>query len=378
MIKTVKVKLKTKSLADILFPDAPIDESLSVLDIPPDRRRLHTETYDFTVTTILSHLDTGHIFIPTFQRGYVWKRPQASRLIESLLIQCPIPVLYLSQTQDEKLAVVDGNQRLTSIKLYLKDEYPLKGLTAYPELEGLKFSQLDPRFRRHINNRTLRCIVILKETHPQVKFDVFERLNTGAVQLQPQELRHGLYQGDMISLIGELSKDHLWRKLTAVHDDKRMKGEELLLRFFALHDNLAKYTKPMTSFLNAYAEANRKIDPKRTAELKARFFQTIGSVDRILGDAAFRLVHSDGSRSSNVNSALFDAQMVAVAKVGIDLNKVDERVLAKFSQANNAMLKKADFLKSITAATSDPPSVKSRIDTYTDIVREVFHGILKK
>ena len=114
------------------------------------------------------------MFVPRFQRGYVWTDPQASRLIESLIIQCPIPVIYLSQEPDERLSVIDENQRLQSILRYLDNTFELRGLTAYPELEGSRYFQLDPRFQRHIVNRTLRCIVIMKDTHPQVKFDVFE------------------------------------------------------------------------------------------------------------------------------------------------------------------------------------------------------------
>lgn len=185
----------SSSLADILFPGALEQQDFAdgILSIPPEQRKLHTETYDFTVDTVVERLEEGGIFVPDFQRRYVWSDAQASRLIESLIIQCPVPVIYLNQEIDETLSVIDGNQRLTSIRRFIRNEFSLKGLTAYPELEGSRFHQLDPRFQRHILNRTLRCIVILKDTHPQVKFDVFERLNTGAVKLTPQELRHGLY-----------------------------------------------------------------------------------------------------------------------------------------------------------------------------------------
>lgn len=229
---------KTKDLADQLFPISKKPEAFDVLDIPPNERKLHTETYDFSISTIFQHLQSGHIYIPRFQRAYVWNRGQASRLIESLIIQCPIPVLYLDQASDSKFSVIDGNQRLTSIKLYLDDEFALKGLTAYPELEGTFFSDLDPRIRRHIMNRTLRCISILPDTHPQIKFDVFERLNTGSVQLTPQELRHGIYHGQLIDLVESLSQYETWKNLTKIKTDKRMKRSELVLRFLAMSHNL--------------------------------------------------------------------------------------------------------------------------------------------
>ena len=100
-----------------------------------------------------------------------------------------------------------GNQRLQSIQRYIENRFELRGLTAYPELEGLKYFELDPRFQRHIVNRTLRCIVIMKDTHPQVKFDIFERLNTGAVKLSAQELRHGIYHGKLIDWLDRVGRD---------------------------------------------------------------------------------------------------------------------------------------------------------------------------
>ncbi len=191
--KTTSASASSTDLADILFPsDADLMLQESILDIPPEQRRLHTETVDYNVSTIVAALEDGTINIPEFQRNYVWNNAQASRLIESLIIQCPIPVVYLSHRPDEVLDVVDGNQRLNSLRRFLKNEFRLVGLTAYPEIEGNYFNELDPRFQRHITNRTIRCLIILKDTHPQVKFDVFERLNSGAVKLNAQELRHGI------------------------------------------------------------------------------------------------------------------------------------------------------------------------------------------
>jgi hypothetical protein len=97
-----------QQLADILFPtDEQIELTESILDIPAEQRRLHTESYDFTVSTLVSYLKEKKLTIPEFQRRYVWSDAQASRLIESLIIQCPIPVIYLSQQKDESLAVID-------------------------------------------------------------------------------------------------------------------------------------------------------------------------------------------------------------------------------------------------------------------------------
>ena len=223
-----------RTLADRLFPVVVEVEDMELRNIPPEQRRLHTETADLTVSSIHAYLANGKLDIPEFQRGYVWTRTQASRLIESLIIQCPIPVVYFSQASDNKLIVIDGNQRLLSIKLFLNDGFELQGLTTYPELNGLSWSTLDPRFRDHINNRTIRCITILRETHPQIKFDVFERLNTGSVKLNAQELRHGVNHGSLMESLDHLMKNEIWRKAAGIrkrHTHEGCGANTALFRF---------------------------------------------------------------------------------------------------------------------------------------------------
>lgn len=362
-------KSSTK-LADLLFPGALEQQEFAegMLSIAPEQRKLHTETYDFTVDTIVERLEEETIFIPEFQRKYVWKDTQASRLIESLIIQCPIPVIYLNQDADERLAVIDGNQRLTSIRRYLQNEFPLVGLTAYPELEGSRFHQLDPRFQRHIRNRTLRCIVILKDTHPQVKFDVFERLNTGAVKLNPQELRHGIYFGDLITLATEVSESTKFARQLEIKDDKRMKAEELILRFWALSDRFVQYRKPLAGFINSYAEDNRHLVPERKDELRNIFVKTLATVSDIFGDLSFKIFDEDGVVESKFNSALFDAQMISVEQL------LREKKLRKFRQGQaNKMLvdlmrKDEAFRKSISVATSDEGQLRTRVSAVKSIL----------
>lgn len=278
-------------LADLLFPQEE-DFAENILDIPPVQRKLHTETYDFTVQMIVNKLADGSIFIPTFQRNYVWSDIQASKLIESLIIQCPIPVIYLNQEKDENYSVIDGNQRTTSFARFLNDEFSLKGLTAYTELEGYKFSQLDPRFQRHIKNRTIRCISILKETHPQVKFDVFERLNSGATQLTRQEIRHGLYYGKLMELASEIVESRsadIFTYVQAIHpENKRMKAEEFILRFWSFTENFDVYTKPLAGFINTYVQKNRKPTKKKLAELRSSFINTLQAVIEVFGKHSFQ------------------------------------------------------------------------------------------
>ena len=360
---------KSTRLANKLFP-VKEEYEIDILNIPAEKRKLNTETYDFTVSTIVEYIKDEHIEIPMFQRGYVWNRAQASRLIESLIIQCPIPVVYLSQNSDETLSVIDGNQRLTSISLYLNDEFPLSGLATYPELDGFKFSELDPRFQRHIRNRTIRCIVILKDTHPQIKFDVFERLNTGSVKLNPQELRHGIYNGPLIQAIEKLSKITTFKKATSTVNDKRMKGEEMILRYFALHNNWENYEKPMTTYLNNFAEKNRFYNDEIIENLSDIFKTNLNKCIELYGDYTFKTFDETKKRMKS-NTALFDAQMISMTIVNPTIEQLEEIDKDIVIEKLIDLLDNEDYYNTLTKGTTDKKVVQKRINEYTDFLREI-------
>jgi len=354
------------NLADRLFPEE-IESEEKILNIPPEQRRLNTETYDFTVSTINSYIDDEHIQIPKFQRGYVWNRAQASRLIESLIIQCPIPVVYLSQNSDETLAVIDGNQRLNSIHLFMRNEFPLQGLTAYPELDGFFYEDLDPRFRRHISNRTIRCIVILKDTHPQIKFDVFERLNTGSVKLNAQELRHGVYHGKLMNLLSELAKDKRWQQMSGLKRDKRMKSEELILRFLALSKNWRKYEKPLSGFLTQFADENANPSDSTLNEYRESFQEALSTCDILFASQAFKT----GSKSTKLkfNAALYDAQMISVMER--DFTREDAESINKKDLFKDIalLMKDETFNRHISQATTDRNAIHHRIKEFLKLLK---------
>jgi hypothetical protein len=259
---------------------------------------------------------------------------------------------------------------LTSISLYLNDEFPLTGLATYPELDGFKYSELDPRFQRHIRNRTIRCIVILKDTHPQIKFDVFERLNTGSVKLNPQELRHGIYNGPLIRAIEKLSNISSFKKSTSTTNDKRMKGEEMILRYFALHNNWEHYEKPMTTYLNSYAESNRFFDEQTIDALSETFKINFNKCMELYGDYTFKTFDASKKRMK-ANTALFDAQMISMTIVnptmehleGINKDVVIDKLTALFNTE--------EFYNSITKGTTDKSVVHKRINDYTTFLREI-------
>jgi Protein of unknown function DUF262 len=358
-----------ESLADALFPQEPDDElEEAILSIPPERRVLRTEQYDFSVSTLVGMMDKKEVTIPEFQRRYVWSDRQASRLVESLIIQCPIPVIYMNQERDESFAVIDGNQRLNSLKRFLEDAFPLSGLTSYPELAGLKYSQLDKRFQRHISNRVLRCTVILKETHPQVKFDVFERLNSGAVALTRQELRHGLYYGTLLKAASDVAKALKLESHFGARKDKRMKAEELVIRYWALSEGIGAYEKPLATFISNYAETNRNPDENQIQKLTNDIKLAHKRAVQLFGPHTFTFSKDGRSR---FNAAVFDAQMVACAKLtAVRFNTLD----AQKEVVRNAyedLQQNVDFARSVTLATSDKAALQGRIHKVTSLLKNI-------
>ena len=369
MAKKKLVEEDQEALADALFPiESAEEDEEAILSIPPQQRILRTEQYDFSVQTLVGMMERKEVTIPEFQRKYVWTDRQASRLIESLIIQVPIPVIYLNQEKDETFSVIDGNQRLNSLKRYLSDSFALSGLTSYPELSGLTFSQLDKRFQRHITNRVLRCTVILKETHPQVKFDVFERLNSGAVALTRQELRHGLYYGTLLASASKIAKDLGLEKHLGRRPDKRMKAEELIIRFWALNKRVAHYEKPLATFISNYAETNRNPDAATLASLESDVREAHRRVEAIFGKYALTF-EKDGR--ARFNAAVFDAQMVACARLTperaqeiID-NNLDAQKMYDSLQENSV------FARHVTLATSDKAALQGRISTIASLLKSV-------
>jgi hypothetical protein len=180
------------------------------------------------------------ILQPAFQRAYVWDRRKASRLIESLVLQIPIPVLYVAQETPSTYAVVDGQQRLTGIVAYITGTFPdgkafrLAGLSVLPELRVKLFKELPQACQDAILTAILRVIIITQDSDPEVKFEMFERLNLGAVQLTDQELRNSMYHGAYNALLHELAAHPTLLKIRGdappAQADGRLSVDSALLR----------------------------------------------------------------------------------------------------------------------------------------------------
>lgn len=221
------------------------DSEDQALILGEGERRLATQSLDLSIADLVARIDRQTLILqPEFQRDYVWSSAKAGQLIESVLLRIPLPIVYLSETEDSDWEVVDGQQRLTSLFSFIRGQFPdgtafrLGRLHVRDDLKGKAFKDLPKSDQNALMNYTLRAIILNKESHPDVKFEVFERLNCGSVQLKDAELRNCMYRGPYNNMLAELAcNDSLLkiRRTDRVH--KRMEDRQLILRFLAMKRN---------------------------------------------------------------------------------------------------------------------------------------------
>jgi hypothetical protein len=315
---------------------------------------------DFTVDGIVNKITKKDIEIPTFQRGFVWSFLQSSRFIESLLMGLPVPGIFLSREfGTQKLLVIDGQQRLRTLQYFYSGLFPptgkefvLKGVQ--PQFEGRSIKTITDEDRRFLDDSVIHATVVKQEKPEEDNssiYYVFERLNTGGTFLTPQEIRHCVFQGELNELICKLNDNSKWRMIFG-KVNKRMRDQELILRFFAFYYKGKNYSRPMRLFLNKYMGYNRHTQFQSEKELTSLFESMIDTVYDALGKNVFRVYGA-------INAAVFDSVGVGIAtrlqKGPInDKNALKERYIR--------LLESRDFQDLVTVATADEKTVFSRIN----------------
>ena len=305
-----------------IFEDENVEQPRDPDAHPIRAARLFTQPYDLVITSLMDQVKDGTVQIrqlsgrPEFQRWYVWNDKLASRLIESILLNIPIPPCYLSQDPEFRLDVIDGQQRIFSIYRFMENHFALKDQEILTELNGMQFFQLDAALRRRIETFTLRCVVVMNESDLGIRFEVFERLNTSTMPLNAQELRNSLYGGNLLRLLGNLANGAMWLKI--IHrkaPDQRMRDEELILRFFGFYIyGLDGYETPQKDWLNEVANKGRNFSADYIGQLASVWETTLDNCLTVFSpDDCFRRL-STGKRPV-VNRALMDLTMNSLADV---------------------------------------------------------------
>ena len=312
---------------------------------------------DYTLRGYLDKWEDKQLEIPPFQRNYVWDQVKASKLIESFLLGLPVPGVFLyKERKTNKLLVIDGQQRILSAIRFFKNEFDeknfrLKGV--HPKWDGKTFKELAEPDQYQLQDAVLRATVVqqLDLKDDTSVYYIFERLNTGGMNLNPMEVRKCVYFGDYVTLLEDLNANPSWRQILGKEKlDKRMRDVELILRVLALKDRFSDYEKPMKRFLNKHMAHSKKLEKQalqqQIDETKIAFNNVCKYLIEQLGDKPFHL-------RGRLNYAVADSTMVlafeAVAK-GI----------ANFRARFDLLKEDPDYLASVTANTSDEKTVVIR------------------
>lgn len=364
--------------------DVDFDERLEeegFFDIPLKDRKIITEPGDPPIKMLCEKVDRGRLIARAdFQRYYIWdnKPKLKSRLIESVLLRVPIPVIYTAEEDNGKELVVDGQQRLlTFYNFTKKDGFNLSGLRVLKELNGKSYVELDENLQNAIADYPIRVIKILKESHKDIKFDIFERLNRGSVKLNEQELRNCIYRGSFNDLLKELAENKDFQRLQGLKGiHNRMVDLERILRFFAFTDlTERRYKGPLTSFLNNYMESNREISANQKEEKTTLFKKSVELCQMVFGVLSFRRWQlgsdedANGYREDKINEGIFDIQMYGFTEY--EKRDISKKAMVIKDAFIELMTKDRAFIESIERGTYDTQKVKLRTEKWLQRLREI-------
>ena len=349
----------------LLQGEQEIDESLADWsETLPLEYAVSTEQKDFPVDALVKRVRNEDIVVPKFQRGFVWSQRESSRFIESLLLGLPVPSVFLArEAETEKLLVIDGQQRLLSLRYFYDELWPSTEKTfaltgVQPRLEKATYSSLAQEDRRRLDDSSIH-VIIVKQDEPSDDsssiYHIFERLNTSGVSLTPHEIRTAIHHGPFAQLLEQLNQIQEWRSIYGP-PNKLMRDQELILRFLALFYDEHSYARPMKGFLNSFMGKNKKLLKISSSHMRLSFENSIKTLYAAVGKKAFK-------PSKAFNAAMFDAVMIGLAR---RLQTRPLTDLAPLASRYSSLLSDAEFLRRILRATADEESVTGRIRMATE------------
>lgn len=331
---------------------------------------------------------------PFYQRRSRWDEERQSKLIESFIINIPVPPIFLYERAFNSYEVMDGQQRITAISDFYKNRFKLKGLDLWPELNGLTYLELPNKIRAGLDRRSISSIVLLKESAPEeedaifLRQLVFERLNTGGVKLERQEIRNSLSHGPFNNMLYELARGDLFREIWSLPrfepeeliDHKRpiyksvffktMEDIEVVVRFFALR-HMEHYKYGIQGFLDLYMIRSKSFDQEDVEFFENLFNKTLNCAYQIYQDNIFR-VYENGKWSAKPIKGMYDAVMVALSDFTNDYDRlIDEK--NRIVELTVELIER-EGVAAITGRASTKKDLENRINLF----RQLFLEVLRK
>lgn len=343
---------------------------------------------DYSFALLVDMYKKGMIVKPEIQRNYVWDKKEASSFIDSILLGLPLPSIFLAKTQEELMLIVDGYQRIMTVKYFVDGIFEpdkksfnlINSEKISKQWRGKTFTELSDAEQRRILNTTIHSIIFVqdfpKEEATQENkrlyngslYQIFERINTSGRTLLPQEIRNCIYQGPLNKLLIELNNYHIWRKLYGLNTvDSRMRDVEFILRFFALsalfwsNYNISTNSISLKKYLNDYMDNEEVNTDSALQKLKELFIKTTNFIYKHIGEEAFHNIskmHKD-KIIPKFNPTIFDSIMISSANF---LEKQTVISSENYKSQRRELLKNEEYQNAISIRTTNIDSIKTRIN----------------
>ncbi|MCY1652877.1 DUF262 domain-containing protein [Streptomyces sp. JH010] len=322
---------------------------------------------DLSLETIASMVDSHAIDVgPQFQRRDRWDINRQSALIESFLLNIPVPPVYLAEEEFGSYSVIDGKQRITAVRDFMRNQYQLSGLERFSEIEGYRFKELPVGLRNALAVRPyIRAISILRQSDPETKYEVFHRLNSAGQPLNAQEIRNVIYRGPLNDLIMDLSSNRFLESQLKIRDSRSpayrgMADVEMVLRFLTLRESWDTFSGDLRSSMDNFMEMYAKGNSLTLQECSRAFQRSISACESLWGNKAFKRPDRDGWRDQML-AGMFDAQMIAVDQLSDEQIKRLARQRNEVLRTTRELFERPEFEAAVRVATNTPSRIYLRI-----------------
>lgn len=336
------------------------------------QNRLVLQSSDLSLDAIARMVESTAIDVsPLYQRRDRWSTEKQSALIESFLLNIPVPPIYLAEDEYGKYSAIDGKQRVTAINKFILHKMKLQHLEYYTEVENMTFDELPQDLKNALTIRPyLRVVTLLKQSDPNLKYEVFTRLNTGGDPLLPQEIRNVVFRGPLNNLIYELAGNQFLKQQLKITSNsskayKEMLDAEYVLRFFTLQAHWENFPGNMRKAMDDFMMYNSSLSDSQILALRKSFNDTIACVQEIWENKAF--IRPGGNRQ--IIQGFYDIQMVPLSLIN---EKEIRRLIQNKEKFKSLFLKKynsdQEFNESIRQFTSNPKNVRNRMETMHTLI----------
>jgi len=374
--------METNNLDNILLNEPEVEyEDLSsgvLMEKPFNPTKIDITTKPLTIDLLIKRLKADPIEIdlaPAFQRkSDLWDEQKQSQLIESLLIKFPLPAFYFDGSDNNKWLVVDGLQRLSSLRNFvILKKLRLKGLEFLNKLEGHSFDELPRNLQRQIEEAQITAYIINPGTPEEVKFNIFKRINTGGLILNSQEIRHALNQGVSATFIAELADLKDFKEATEYAiNPNRMMDREFVTRFIAFYlYPYTDYVPDLDTYMNRAMSDIKKLPIQQRDKIKTDFAKSMKLAKMIFDNWAFRKSDKYPDKRKPINKALFEVWSVLLAKLDeSNREKLERKKDILFEKSVSLTKEDTTFFSSITTSTGNKSCVIDRFTKIENIIKE--------